>query len=304
MSDGIELEQVLRRAIAAEYSAASFYTTIADAAGNAEVSAVFRELADDERVHAVAIEAVGDRFTGAVQAPSSTADFAAIEAPPGWEGERIVSLGRAFELAQAAEVNAAQVYDTLAATLEGKTAQLFAGLARSERSHAARLHSLTHRCSDTDLARQIELDPALQGASGEGPGEVAELIDANDSIWESGEDLITHSTMATNDWGGAETVAEATPSSSGSSVLRRVLGGHRTGVRHMAFSADGRFLVTVDEASEVFVWSTTDGHLVTPLDAPTDGVAALAFSPDGHTVAIGSPSGGVTLWDLSTLSED
>ena len=301
MTDGIELERVLRRAVAAEYSAAMFYTAIAEAAGDDEVSAAFRELADEERVHAVAIEAVGDRFSGAVHPGLSPADFSAIEAPPGWEGEREISLARALELAGAAEVNAAQVYEALADTFEGKNAELFAGLARSEKGHAIRLQEIARGCPEDALSREISLDPASVGAAGGSP-EGDGLPGAGDSIWESGEDLLSHQTMMTNVW--SQTLSDSTPSSSGGSVLRRVLGGHRTGIRHMAFSTDGRFLITVDEAAEIFVWSTRDGRLITPLDAPTDGVSTLSISPDGHNVAIGSPTGGITLWDLSTLDED
>ena len=301
MSDGIELERVLRRAVAAEYSAAFFYTAIADGVADEGIAAAFRELADEERVHAVAIEAVGDRFTGSVRPGFSGADFAAVETPPGWEGEGALSVARAFELAGAAEVNAAQVYESLAETFEGKNSELFAGLARSEKGHAIRLQELARRCPDETLSGEIALDPSTFAAAypAEGDGAAA---GSDDSIWESGEDLISHATMMTNVW--SQTLSDSTPSGSGASVLRRVLGGHSHGIRHMAFSPDGRYLITVDTSSEIFVWSTSDGRLITPLDAPTDGVSALSISPDGCNVAVGSPSGGITLWDLSTLDED
>ncbi len=301
MSDGIELEQVLRRAVAAEYSAAFFYSAIADGVSDEGVAAAFRELADEERVHAVAIESVGDRFSGEVQPGLSGADFSAVEAPPGWEGEREISLARALELAGAAEINAAQVYASLAETFEGKNSELFAGLSRSEKGHATRLQELARRCSEEALTGEITLDPStFDGALSGDPADAA--AGTGESIWESGEDLLSHNTMMTNVW--SQTLSDSTPSAAGTSVLRRVLGGHGHGIRHMEFSTDGRYLITVDTSSEIYVWSMADGRLITPLDAPTDGVSALSISPDGRNVAIGSPSGGITLWDLSTLDEE
>ncbi len=303
MSAGFELDRVLQAAVAAEHAAAQFYAAVAGAGVTASATAIFRDLADEERVHAVALETVGERFRGTLLPGLSLADFESVERPPGWGGERTVTLGGAIEMALAAEDNAAQVYDALARAFEGKTSELFAGLSRAEKGHAGRLRTLDGRCSDADLSTPIELDPGIFGAplDGQSPPEAPADSSPSPDTWESGEELITHATMGTHL--GSMTVAESHPAATGATVLRRVLGGHRAGVRQMAFSADGRYLVTVDEASEVFVWNTADGRLVTPLDAPTDGVAALAFSPDGHTVAIGSPSGGITLWDLRTVED-
>jgi rubrerythrin len=305
MSEGLELDRVLRGAVAAEHAAGLFYGAVAGAEVAPHAQATFRDLADEERVHAVALETVGERFRGTLLPGLSLADFQVVEAPPGWDGERVITLSRAIEMALAAEDNAAEVYDALARAFEGKTSELFAGLARAEQGHSARLRVLAGRCSVGELEAPVELDPAVFGAPPDEhapdfgvPGEE----DFSPDTWESGEDLITASTMATHL--NSMTVSEARPAHTGSSVMRRVLGGHRSGVREMVFSADGLHLVTVDEASEVFVWSTADGRLVTPLESPTDGVASLTISPDGHTVAIGSPSGGITLWDLRTVDED
>jgi rubrerythrin len=305
MSQGMELDRILRGAIAAEHAAGLFYGAVADASVAAHARATFRDLADEERVHAVALETVGERFRGNLLPGLSLADFRAVETPPGWAGERAITLARAIDMALAAEVNAAEVYDALARAFEGKTSELFAGLARAEQGHAARLRVLAGRCSDGDLAAPVELDPAIFGAPSDEPTSVfgvPDEVEPPPETWQSGEELISHSTMATHL--GSMTVSESNPANSGSSIMRRVLGGHHAGVRQMAFSADGRYLVTVDKASEVFVWSAADGRLVTPLEAPTDGVACLTISPDGHTVAIGSPSGGITLWDLRTVDGD
>lgn len=294
MSERVELEQVLRGALASEQSASLLYEALAEHAPGERARELFRTLADEERVHAVAIEALGDRFVGQVTPGASLADFHAAE-EPGWLDEPELTLGRSLDLALAAEANAAEVYSNLSRAFEGKVAELFAGLVRSEQSHARQLLDLQEACDQATLERVLPIEPAgLRGSTGGTP--------AAEATWESGEDLITHATMMTHVW--SETVVEATPANVGSSVLRRVLAGHDDGIRQMAFSPEGRYLVTVDEASEVFVWNVADGRLLTPLDAPTDGVAALEFSPDGFTIAIGSPSGAVTLWDLRTLPED
>ena len=305
MSEGLELDRVLRGAVAAEHAAGLFYGAVAAAEVAPHARATFRDLADEERVHAVALETVGERFRGTLLPGLSLADFQAVEVPPGWDGQRAITLARAIEMAMAAEENAAGVYDALARAFEGKTAELFAGLARAEHGHSARLRVLAGRCSDGELEAPVELNPAVFGAPPDEPAPdfgVPGEDDFSPDTWESGEDLITASTLAGHL--GSMTVSEARPAADGASVMRRVLGGHRSGVRQLAFSGDGRYLVTVDEASEVFVWSTADGRLVTPLEAPTDGVACLTISPDGHIVAVGGPSGGITLWDLRTLDDD
>jgi WD40 repeat protein len=88
------------------------------------------------------------------------------------------------------------------------------------------------------------------------------------------------------------------------------LNGHRNYVEAIAFSPDGKFLVTgSDELKEfaqkelklpmdqVFIWDVETGKSVARL--PTGGTAA-AFSADGKTLSVATESGTIQLWDVET----
>ncbi|MEO3826485.1 protein kinase [Actinomadura sp. B10D3] len=104
-------------------------------------------------------------------------------------------------------------------------------------------------------------------------------------------------------------------------AARRWSGGegrHTGRVSAMAFSPDGRFLATgggirsqgteTSVDGKVHLWDMKKRALLTkkPLTATgsgeSDGVTALAFSPDGGTVAVGVDQA-VQIWDVSTLEQ-
>lgn len=58
-------------------------------------------------------------------------------------------------------------------------------------------------------------------------------------------------------------------------------------VAALALSPDGKFLATCGQGSTVKVWDAARGELVRALEAPSPGVAALAFSPNGGLLAAG-----------------
>ncbi|SOF02468.1 WD40 repeat [Streptomyces sp. OV198] len=107
---------------------------------------------------------------------------------------------------------------------------------------------------------------------------------------------------------------------SGQGTLRRwgVATGHaqtlrvgREGVTtSVGFSPDGRTLVTADlsqdrpskswQLSEIVrLWDVATGRPRTSLSL-ADGAATVAFSPDGHTLAISGHDGTVRIWDMTT----
>jgi WD40 repeat protein len=98
----------------------------------------------------------------------------------------------------------------------------------------------------------------------------------------------------------------------GTSKVRTVLKGQRDWVRCLAFSPDGRSLVTgsEDRTRPLVLWETATGRPLAVLKRDLDRVTAVAFSPDGKVVATGGTRVQegkghleVTLWDVATGKE-
>jgi WD40 repeat protein len=72
-------------------------------------------------------------------------------------------------------------------------------------------------------------------------------------------------------------------------------------VRAVAFSPDGRLLVSGQDDGRALIWATDSWRQVgTPLDVGSGYVLGLAFSPDGRTLATSNGGGTVTLWDVES----
>ncbi|MBW8883587.1 MAG: hypothetical protein JF612_02170, partial [Planctomycetia bacterium] len=78
------------------------------------------------------------------------------------------------------------------------------------------------------------------------------------------------------------------------------LGRHRTYIHCVAFSPDGRALLTGSEDGVVKLWDMPSRRLKRSLRRHTSAVASAAFSPDGQQVATVSWDGSVKLWDPAT----
>jgi WD40 repeat protein len=77
----------------------------------------------------------------------------------------------------------------------------------------------------------------------------------------------------------------------------RVLKGHREYVRSVAFSPDGRILVSGSGDGTVRLWDTTTWRSMRTLRVK-EGVNGVAFSPDGDVTAVAARDA-VTLWDIA-----
>lgn len=82
-------------------------------------------------------------------------------------------------------------------------------------------------------------------------------------------------------------------------------------VERIAFAPDGSLLAAGDGTGRVAVWDGDLRHragilrnvFLTPVDPSYDSaetITALAFSPDGGTLAVGGDAGTVQLWDIAT----
>jgi WD40 repeat protein/MinD-like ATPase involved in chromosome partitioning or flagellar assembly len=79
--------------------------------------------------------------------------------------------------------------------------------------------------------------------------------------------------------------------------------GHTGDLAAVAFSPDGRQLLTASWDKTIRVWWAKDGTSITTLSGHTGVVSSLAFAPDGDTLVTGSWDKTVRLWDAITYSE-
>ncbi len=86
-----------------------------------------------------------------------------------------------------------------------------------------------------------------------------------------------------------------------SSQLRRIFSGHTEGINNVAFSADGRFLATVSQDTDVKLWDVATGQEIGTLTGHGQPVNAVAFSPDGSRLATAGNDGFIILWDTTSL---
>ena len=82
--------------------------------------------------------------------------------------------------------------------------------------------------------------------------------------------------------------------------LIRALAGHTTAITALAVSPDGAELVSGDESGRARVWRVADGATLQSWQAQAGAITALARSAN-HTLAMGSLSGEIRLWERNNL---
>ena len=78
------------------------------------------------------------------------------------------------------------------------------------------------------------------------------------------------------------------------------LKGHESTVRRVVFSPSGKQLLTLSHDLSVGIWEAETGRLARTLFGFDGRPKCACFSIDGSTVAIGTQSGDISLWDVPT----
>jgi WD40 repeat protein len=76
--------------------------------------------------------------------------------------------------------------------------------------------------------------------------------------------------------------------------------GHLESVSSVAFSLDGKLVVSGSYYKMVRLWDTVTGAVLQILKGHSNSVSSVAFSPDGKLVVSGSGDKTVRLWDAAT----
>jgi WD40 repeat protein len=87
---------------------------------------------------------------------------------------------------------------------------------------------------------------------------------------------------------------------SASGLPLQTIQGHTDWVYSVAFSPDGKTLVSGGDDQVVCLWEVSSGKCLNMFHGHTRGVYSVAFSPDGKILASGGNDQAVRLWDVSS----
>ncbi|KAJ3720294.1 WD40-repeat-containing domain protein [Lentinula guzmanii] len=74
--------------------------------------------------------------------------------------------------------------------------------------------------------------------------------------------------------------------------------GHTSGVNAVAFSPDGKRIVSGSDDDSIRIWNADTGEVIgNPLQGHSNAVTSVAFSPDGKKIVSGSDDSSIRIWD-------
>ncbi|KAJ3992784.1 WD40-repeat-containing domain protein, partial [Lentinula boryana] len=77
--------------------------------------------------------------------------------------------------------------------------------------------------------------------------------------------------------------------------------GHTSGVNAVAFSPDGKRIVSGSDDDSIRIWNADTGEVIgNPLQGHSNAVTSVAFSPDGKKIVSGSDDSSIRIWDTDT----
>ena len=75
-----------------------------------------------------------------------------------------------------------------------------------------------------------------------------------------------------------------------------ILKGHTDGINSVAFSPDGKTVLTGSDDNTACLWNVTTGELLQVLRGHTGSISSVAFSADGKTLITGSRDSTARVW--------